>query len=553
MVRKTVEDFPNLKSMWSDKNSCLPSQAGITRKKRFLWNGLCGHEFLMSSYSLAHGAKCPVCAGRVLLRGFNDLATTHTELSGQWNVQKNGDLSPQDVSRGSTKVVWWMCERGHEWKSTVKNRAVLGRGCPACSGKRVAVGETDLGTKFPEIASEWGDNEKSPQEVSFGSDYEAEWVCAHGHHWKTKVSNRTIKGNGCPVCSGRKVVQGENDLATRFPWILKEWDDPKNPTCISFGSGERANWVCDAGHRWSARVCDRVGKKRGCPQCVHQISQSESDLSDFISSILPKETEICRNDRSVIPPKELDMYVPEKHIAIEFNGLYWHSEANGKDRRYHFDKWKRCHEQGIQLITVWEDDWRDEPEIVKSMLKHKLGVDDSQRIGARKCEVKESDFRVARDFLNANHIQGFVQGSRYISLVNDGEIVAMSVFQKHGDELVLARYATSITVMGGQSKILSYVDNNIPYSRMVTFADHEVSDGGLYERTGWMRDKEIPPDYRYVYDGVRRHKFGFRKIRFKNDPNLLWVDGLKERELAELNHINRVWDCGKTRFVREVA
>lgn len=96
------------------------------------------------------------------------------------------------------------------------------------------------------------------------------------------------------------------------------------------------------------------------------------------------------------------------------------------------------------------------------------------------------------------------------------------------------------------------MDDNIPYSKMVTFADHEVSDGGLYERTGWTKDKELPPDYRYVYDGERKHKFGFRKIRFHNDPNLLWVDGLKERELAELNHINRVWDCGKTRFVREV-
>ena len=143
------------------------------------------------------------------------------------------------------------------------------------------------------------------------------------------------------------------------------------------------------------------------------------------------------------------------------------------------------------------------------------------------------------------------------------EIVAMSVWRKQKDILYLDRYSTSCHVVGGLGKMLKYVndkivnynnevDDNKKIVKIVTFADHSVSDGKIYENIGFRKDKYLEPDYSYYYNGERKHKFGFRKKRFKNDPNLLYKDNMTEKELAYLNGLVRVYDCGKTRYVYDL-
>ena len=141
----------------------------------------------------------------------------------------------------------------------------------------------------------------------------------------------------------------------------------------------------------------------------------------------------------------------------------------------------------------------------------------------------------------------------YIGLEDDKEeIIAVSSWRKNKDVLYLDRYATSCTVVGGMGKLLKagkeFAQEN-ECSKIVTFSDHQVSDGSLYKNLGFEEDKEIPPDYRYFSEGKRKHKFGYRLKRFKNDPSLIYQPGLTERELAELNGLERIWDCGKTRWV----
>ena len=101
-------------------------------------------------------------------------------------------------------------------------------------------------------------------------------------------------------------------------------------------------------------------------------------------------------------------------------------------------------------------------------------------------------------------------------------------------------------------KMLKYIKEKVKeesFVEIVTFADHCVSNGNIYEKLGFIKDKDIEPDYFYFYKRKRRHKFGFRKKRFKNDPELLYKDNMTEKELADLNGIIRVYDCGKTRYV----
>lgn len=191
-------------------------------------------------------------------------------------------------------------------------------------------------------------------------------------------------------------------------------------------------------------------------------------------------------------------------MDIEFNGLYWHTESQGKDKHYHYNKWKQCKDKGIQLITIWEDEWRDKQDIIKSMLAHKLGVSHSPRVYARKTTLYPLESSVARSFLDRYHIQGFTRSTAYFVLYDSNNtLVTVSSWRKNKDTLYLDRYATSCTVIGGMGKLLEEGKKlafNLGCTEIVTFADHQVSDGGLYEKLGFILDKELSPDYRYLVD-----------------------------------------------------
>ena len=276
-------------------------------------------------------------------------------------------------------------------------------------------------------------------------------------------------------------------------------------------------------------------------------SSGEKELSDYLKSINISHE---KGVRSLIPPQEVDIYIPSHNIAIEYNGLYWHSEKH-RNKNYHYEKWKTCNNAGIQLIQIWEDEWMNKPEIIKNMLAHKLGVSTQKRVYGRKTDILVLSFKESSQFLNKNHIQGEASGSLYLGLGIDDELVAAIVFkQRSEDKWELVRYATNSNVIGGFSKLLKYFEGVIHPNKITTFADLCVSDGGLYKDNGFIMDKLLKPDYSYFVGGVREHKFGYRLKRFENDPDLIWEDGLSERELAELNGLLRVYDAGKQRWVK---
>lgn len=276
-------------------------------------------------------------------------------------------------------------------------------------------------------------------------------------------------------------------------------------------------------------------------------SHPETQVADFVESL---GVEVIRNDRTLISPKEIDIYIPEKNMAIEFNGVYWHSDKH-IPREYHYEKWRACKEEGVQLLQIWEDDWRDRLAVIQSMICHKLGLTE-QRLFARNTVVDpDVPTPEARKFLEANHIQGFISGKHYYGLRYRDEVVALMVLMvdtTNVAEWTLSRFATSVSVVGGFSKLLKAFRNNHDGS-IKSFADLEVSDGGLYRAHGFIEDALLPPDYSYVLDETRVHKFLFRKERFRNDPNLKYHESLTESELANLNGLRRVYDSGKIRFL----
>jgi len=492
----------------------------------------------------------------------------HPEMLPEWD-QSNTER-PETTSKSSAKKILWTCSRcAHQWTASVNNRH-NGKGCPVCSGKnRVIHGTNDIATQVPEIARMWSvHNDTSPDTISVTSKKNIllDLPCGHTRTIRASRATDTIKSTMSLTDALRDLcVQCKKDgasLKNTHAHLEDEYSEQNTIqfSDLSYNSARRVNWTCKKNpeHTWSTPVYQRVNSNTSCPQCslADKISMQEKELHAFLKTLLPEE-KIITSDRTVLKGKELDFYIPEKNIAIEYNGLWWHSEDAGKDRNYHYDKWRQCDDQGIQLINVWEDDWFNKKEIIQSMLAHKVGASPQARVYARKTEVLTLTAQQAREFSDAHHIQGFVQGSIYLGLKDkkSGQIVAVSIWKKVLSVLRLERYCTSHVVVGGMGKLLAQAlmwsqDNAV--DQIVTFSDHGVSDGDLYARLGFVRDKEIKPDYSYLYQGKRVHKFNFRLKRFRNDPLLQYKDGLSERELAILNKIPRIWDSGKTRWVMPV-
>jgi hypothetical protein len=265
---------PVLAAEWHlEKNGDLrPTDVSAVTKKRLWWKCSLGHEWQATGRDRNNGSGCPVCAGQRAWPGYNDMATMDPTLASEWHPTKNGELTPSDVMTGTNKLIWWRCALGHEWQAKGSSRR-LGTGCPFCSGNKVEQGYNDLATINPELADEWHptkNGELMPTMVSVGANKLIWWRCALGHEWQAKVVDRNGR-NGCPICSGSKVLIGYNDLATTNPHLAADWHPTKNgertPQSVSAGTGVKIWWRCALGHEWQASGSDR-NRGVGCPVCA---------------------------------------------------------------------------------------------------------------------------------------------------------------------------------------------------------------------------------------------------------------------------------------------
>lgn len=233
--------------------------AGTSSKKP--WKCAHGHQWIIGVHARsAKGNGCPFCSGRHAIEGETDLATSHPLIAAQLL-----EVDPKTIKAGTNKRVKWICDRGHQWTTTPSSRTGAKTGCPYCSGQKVIKGETDLLTTHPDLAAQargW-----NPSDYSKGSDKKLRWECEIGHQWNSVVSSR-VSGIGCPICSGRQILKGFNDLATTHPQLAMEadgWD----ASAVGYGSANIRSWICDEGHRYKSRISHRTYMESGCPKCAN--------------------------------------------------------------------------------------------------------------------------------------------------------------------------------------------------------------------------------------------------------------------------------------------
>ena len=233
-------------------------------------------------YTRSEGTGCPHCTGRKVTPKQGSLVKQFPLLAAEWDIEKNAPLTPQDVTTGSHKLIWWRCPKGHSYRSAVKTR-VQGSGCPYCAGKNVLPEETSLAAEYPSIAKEW-DAAKNvpllPTQVISGTRRKVWWRCPKGHSYRAVIAQRVQRGDGCPYCANRKVLPGFNDLATAAPLVAKQWHETLNgaltPEMVTTGSHKKAWWQCSYGHVWKAAIYSRAGVQQcGCPVCAGKTKRTK--------------------------------------------------------------------------------------------------------------------------------------------------------------------------------------------------------------------------------------------------------------------------------------
>jgi hypothetical protein len=295
-------------------------------------------------------------------------------------------------------------------------------------------------------------------------------------------------------------------------------------------------------------------EKYGSPFPIHKFGKTQESIRSWLNEYGYN----FNSDYEILEGKELDLYDSDKKIAIEYCGLYWHNEDSPepRNRKYHYYKYKKCKDNGIQLLTIFDDEWNNKQNIIKSVILSKLGVFET-RLYARKCIVKEIDKKSFGNFCDQYHIQG----KNSLSLVCFGlfynnELVGVIDLGRHHRKkeqtsLVLTRlcFKEGYQIVGGSSKLLSACvayckKNNI--KNIISWSDNRWSNGNIYKNLGFIWQEDLNPDYSYV--------------NFKNPKKRLSKQSQKKgntdcpKEISELDWaksrgLSRIWDCGKTRWI----
>lgn len=288
------------------------------------------------------------------------------------------------------------------------------------------------------------------------------------------------------------------------------------------------------------------------PRRTMHTSKVEKMVLDFIQQVYSGP--VIENDRRVIAPQELDILLPEKRIAIEVCGMYWHSEKF-KPNSYHYDKMVAAEQAGYRLVTVYEEELNDEAirPLALRKLRHIIGTEDrGDVVNARKCSVVDMTTDEAMGFMTANHIQGYINASIRYGLCHNGRIVAAVTFKRHkSGEYELSRFATSAHVRGGFSKLLHHFMRNNTWDHIFTFADLRWSSrhANVYLTAGFTEEHVTAPAYRYYSPSAHKsfHRMHFQRKhlerKLKNfDP------GLTERENANRHGYLAIYDCGNVKY-----
>lgn len=510
---------PDLADQWHPmKNGDVTAQQVVAGNNRpYFWKGKCGHEWSARIIDrAAKNAQCPVCIGRLIVLGVNDLATTHPRVTKLWDHERNS-TQPTQVVAGSRTVIQWKCDSGHKWQNpvyaeTMKTSEIL---CPVCINRVITVGVNDMKTLYPECASQWDHalNTLDISTVSMESHEHAYWKCQAGHSYKREIRRQRISQGKCPFCTQRRLMPGFNDTATLFPKLVQEFHPTKNAgiflTDYLPGNGTRVWWLCSTcNHEWETPILARARAGHGCPECANDaaVSVKEQAIANFLVS---EGIAIEQSNRKILKAvpgmgaKELDIVVPSKMLAIEFNGLYWHSSAMGKGQDAHTYKLDACRKLGYRLVQVWEDDWTQREHVVKHVLKAALGVLPQHTSDVAVRDVSSAD---AQAFLDNRSLISHAVKSNHLGIFDSkNTLIAAISYIREGNVTKIRRFASDVAEESALRSLLADIENRHQVSAFEFIVPNCHANESMLVSLGFKSSAQYGPQ-KWVLVGAKRSR-----------------------------------------------
>ena len=550
MKKITTEEFiEKAKNVHGDKYDYSKVRYNNSKEKVIIICPKHG-DFLQTPNSHLSGSGCPDCCD------FNHKYTKDDFIEKARKV--HGDkyvYSKVEYINNSTKVCIICPEHGEFWIKPSNH--LYGQGCFKCyhdsRKNKLKYNNQEIINKFKTIH---GDRYDYSQVNYQGISVPVSIICPeHGEFLQIPSSH--LQGNGCPKCGVMKsgkckrltteefIEKAKNIHGDKYDYSKVIYIDYNTPVII----------ICEK-HGEFLQTPDAHLQGKGCQSCSIRHSSYEEDIINFIQNNI--NTTININSRKIIPPLELDIFLPEKNIAIEINGIRWHSEEFGKDKNYHLNKLNECNKKNIKLIQIFEDELFLYKDIVMSKLSHLLKLDNNKdKIYGRLINVCEIENNIAKQFLNKNHIQGFASSTIYLGAYYNSKLIGVMSFLKEVKNGCwnLTRFATDNKYIccGVGGKLLKYFEIHYQPVQIKSFADRRWTidvNNNIYTKLGFNLDKIIPPDYKYVKNNQmkRIHKFNLRKKSLIKKYNI--NPYLSENEMTKQLGYFKIWDCGLLRYVK---
>lgn len=443
-----------------------------------------------------------------------------------------------------TKVSIICGEHGLFSKSPYKH--IEGQGCPKCTLKKLSKSYSKTTEDFINDAKKiHGDKYDYSLTEYVDSSKKVDIICKE-HGVFSVLPNNHYKQN-CPKCKEKDRYLTTKDFIDKACILHNKYDYSETEY---INSKTKVIIKCEEHGVFEQIPNDHLNGK-GCPKCGLAYNKMEDEIKEFIKSL---NINIIENSKQIISPLELDIFIPSHNLAIEFDGLYWHSEVY-KDKNYHLNKTELCQSKNIRLIHIFEDEWLFKKEIVKSRLKNMLGLTPNKVYG-RKCVIKEVIPKEAKIFLENNHIQGNVNSKIRLGLYYNGILIGLMTFgglrknlgNKTNENIYeLFRFCnlSNYVIIGGADKLLKHFIKHYKPKEIISYADRRWSQGDLYNKLNFIFSHNTKPNYFYLVNDKRENRFNYRKdmlIKEGFDKNKTEHDIMLERKLY------RIYDCGSICF-----
>ncbi len=357
---------------------------------------------------------------------------------------------------------------------------------------------------------------------------------------KEKIDQTHLDRYGRKRQSQQHISQESIDAKNNVE-LMREWFETKKMPISEIAE------ILNVGH---SQLCIHFEKNLGIDISRHSVSTNERKIADYLTDI---GVDFETSNRTVIKPKEIDIYAKSHQVGIELHGLAWHCELRGKSNGYHLEKMQNCNQQGVRLVQILDSEWILKQEIVKSRLSGIFGK--NRKIGARQCSVVQLSPSQASAFFDQTHIQGACIHSLCLGLEHQGQIVAAMSFGKcrfnKNFQWELIRYSNCLftNVIGGGSRLFSHFVKIYKPQSVISYCDLRWNTGHLYEKLGFEKQRQTGPNYWYtlgyrqVESRLRYQKHKLSKLLKTFDPNLT------EWQNMQINGYDRFWDCGNLVFI----